>query len=142
MQGGAAISSWHPSSLSSTPSAWQPKGAADVSKGGCHGNLNRQSRNELHHQRLTSKLNSTSLTEKRSDGKCLTLRHAPESCPCPRCLSDTGFFSPTEPGDGGHLVFWLGRSQEETMARELPVQPVNKGQGLSAGHFLQKPPTK
>lgn len=74
----------HCYSLSSVPSAWQPKGAASAGMGGCHGNLNRQSRNEFPHQRSASKLNSTSLMEKRSDGKCPTLCRAPRSCPCPR----------------------------------------------------------
>lgn len=95
--GGAAVSSRHPSSLRSPPpERLAAKGC--IGMGGCHGNLNRQSRNEFHHRRSASKLNSTSLTEKRSNGKRLALCHAPESGPCPPCHSGTGSLSPAEPG--------------------------------------------
>lgn len=76
------------------PVPWQPKGATDACTGGCHSNLNRQTRNEFHHQRLASKLNSISLSEKHSDGKCL--HHTSESCSCPQCLSHTSFLSPRD----------------------------------------------
>lgn len=104
-------------------STWQPKGAADVGVGGCHCNLNRQSRNEFHHQRLTSKLNSASLTEKHSDGKCQSLRHAPESCPCPLCLSDISFLSPTEPNNGFIQFFgWIEAKRRWCVAGASPKQ--------------------
>lgn len=97
----------------SHPEPWQPKGATHACTGECHSNLNRQTRNEFHHQRLASKLNSISLSEKHRKGKCL--HHTPESCSCPQCPSNTSFLSPTEPRDRACQMLWPSRSLEETM---------------------------
>lgn len=137
--------------LSSVPSAWQPKGAASAGMGGCHGNLNRQSRNEFPHQRSASKLNSTSLMEKRSDGKCPTLCRAPRSCPCPQGRSAAS--SPTML-NGGTANFWCQPQQSlgwESGQRDaqatsvpaaltLPRHSISPKQGEKYWPYLQKSP--